>query len=68
MEKIEGENLREWMEKRNGEPINEKRALDWFQQLTLIVHNVHQNNLFHRDIKPSNLLLSSNGQVSSFDE
>jgi hypothetical protein len=51
MEKIEGENLQEWMKKRNGDPINEKRTLDWLQQLTLILHNVHQNNLFHRDIR-----------------
>jgi serine/threonine protein kinase len=67
MEKIEGENLREWMEKRNGDPINEKRALDWLEQLTLILHNVHQNNLFHRDIKPSNIMLKNDGRLVLID-
>ncbi len=67
MEKIEGENLEEWLEKRGNRPISEKRAVDWLIQLAIILHEVHQRQLFHRDIKPSNIMLKPDGQLVLID-
>ncbi len=67
MEKIDGENLEEWLEKRENRPISEKRAVDWLIQLAKILHEVHQRQLFHRDIKPSNIMLKPDGQLVLID-
>lgn len=67
MEKIDGENLEEWLEKRDNRPISEKRAVDWLIQLAKILHEVHQRQLFHRDIKPSNIMLKPDGQLVLID-
>jgi hypothetical protein len=67
MEKIDGPNLREWMQQQGGHPISEKQALNWLKQLVDILHLVHQKNYFHRDIKPENIMLRSNGQVVLVD-
>lgn len=66
MEKIQGENLSEWMEKQNN-PINETRAIDWLYQLAQIVHKVHEQKLFHRDINPSNIMLNTQGTLILVD-
>ncbi|MEB3827109.1 serine/threonine-protein kinase [Phormidium sp. CCY1219] len=65
MEKIDGENLEEWLEQ--SDPICETEALDWLQQLTEILDTLHQESLFHRDIKPSNIILRPNGQLALID-
>lgn len=65
MEKIEGENLLHWLEK-NG-AISEELALDWLQQLTEILAQVHREQLLHRDIKPSNIMLRFDGQLVLID-
>ncbi|WP_445630128.1 protein kinase domain-containing protein [Nostoc sp. DSM 114167] len=67
MEKIEGENLHEWLEKRVNRPISEKLAVDWLIQLVNTLHEVHQQQLIHRDIKPSNIMLKPNGQLALID-
>ncbi|MGV0101589.1 non-specific serine/threonine protein kinase [Nostoc sp. DSM 114160] len=67
MEKIEGENLHEWLEKRGNRPISEKLAVDWLIQLVNTLHEVHQQQLIHRDIKPSNIMLKPNGQLALID-
>lgn len=67
MEKIDGPNLREWMRQQGNYPITEKQALRWLDQLTDILHQVHQKNYFHRDIKPENIMLRSNGQLVLVD-
>jgi ABC-type branched-subunit amino acid transport system substrate-binding protein len=54
MDKIEGQNLQEWV--RSHGPITEEQALDWLRQLALILEQVHQKNIIHRDIKPSNIM------------
>ncbi|MEH2366008.1 serine/threonine-protein kinase [Nostoc sp.] len=67
MEKIEGENLHEWLQKRGNRPISEKLAIDWLNQLANTLHEVHQQQLIHRDIKPSNIMLQPNGQLVLID-
>jgi serine/threonine protein kinase len=67
MERIEGVNLEEWMEKRKREPINEKRALEWLHQLSLILHEIHKNSFFHKDIKLSNIMLNGKGNLVLVD-
>ncbi|MBD2041637.1 protein kinase domain-containing protein [Microcoleus sp. FACHB-672] len=65
MEKIEGENLADWLD--NNGPISKKEALDWLQQLTEILDRVHEQNLLHRDIKPSNIIRKPNGRLALID-
>lgn len=67
MEKINGPNLEEWLYARDNKPITQEQAIDWLQQLTEILHKVHQQKFFHRDIKPANIMLRSNGQIVLID-
>ncbi|MGL5058968.1 MAG: protein kinase domain-containing protein [Microcoleus sp.] len=47
--------------------ISQKVAINWLQQLTEILQNIHRYNLVHRDIKPSNLMLQPNGKLALID-
>lgn len=66
MEKIEGLNLQQYIQKR-GTPIDEKNAIRWLEQLVNILETVHGQNFFHRDIKPSNIMLKVDGQLVLID-
>jgi serine/threonine protein kinase len=66
MEKIEGLNLQQYIQKR-GSPIDQKFALQWLTQLVNILQEVHNQNFFHRDIKPSNIMLKVDGQLVLID-
>lgn len=65
MEKIEGQNLKQWLEE-NGS-ISETTAIDWLKQLLIILASVHSEKLLHRDIKPSNIMLRPDGQLVLID-
>ncbi|MEG4350303.1 serine/threonine-protein kinase [Microcoleus sp. LAD1_D3] len=67
MQKIEGENLQDWMSQRNNQPIGEKKARLWLEELVHILSDIHKNQLFHRDIKPSNIMLSQDGLLVLID-
>lgn len=67
MEKIDGLNLKQWMNQQGNHPISEKQALNWLKQLAEILHLVHQKNYFHRDIKPENIMIRSNGRLVLID-
>ena len=67
MEKIEGENLLEWLKNRDNRPISERQAVDWLTQLANTLHEVHQQQLIHRDIKPSNIMIKPDGQLVLID-
>jgi serine/threonine protein kinase len=67
MQKIEGENLQDWMSQRDDRPIGEKKARLWLEELVYILHDLHQNQLFHRDIKPPNIMLSQDGLLVLVD-
>ncbi|WP_313932031.1 MULTISPECIES: protein kinase domain-containing protein [Nostoc] len=65
MDKIEGENLQEWIEL-NGQ-ISQSLALDWLQQLVEILDLIHHTEIFHRDIKPANIILQPDGRLALVD-
>ena len=65
MEKIEGQDLTQWLEE-NG-PLLQAQALTWLKQLIEILAQVHQQGLLHRDIKPSNIMLRPDGQLVLID-
>jgi len=67
MEYIQGENLYNYLQLRQFEPISEKAALRWLRQLVEILDLVHGANYFHRDIKPANIMLRNNGQLALID-
>ncbi|MCT7981984.1 serine/threonine protein kinase [Laspinema sp. A4] len=66
MEKIQGENLEDWLATRNQEPITQQQAVGWLLQLTEILHQVHNQQYFHRDIKPANIMLRDPAQIKAF--
>lgn len=65
MEKIEGQNLEEWIEE--NQPISQEQALNWLQQIIEILDKLHRQGLWHRDIKPSNIMLKPDGQLVLID-
>ncbi|MCL1471933.1 CHASE2 domain-containing protein [Argonema antarcticum] len=65
MEKIEGHNLEQWLE-RNGK-ITENLAINWLKELAIILGIIHKREIFHRDIKPSNIMLRPDGQLALID-
>ncbi|WP_244141966.1 serine/threonine-protein kinase [aff. Roholtiella sp. LEGE 12411] len=65
MEKVEGENLREWLKTYGRIPQNV--ALDWFSQLINILDIVHRSGFFHRDIKPENIIHQPDGKLVLVD-
>ena len=67
MEKIEGQDLEEYLKAQKLKPITQELALDWLLQLTKILHEVHRQKFFHRDIKPSNIILKPNGYLTLID-
>ena len=67
MEKIEGMDLYEYIKQREYRPIDEKMAMQWLQELTIILQQVHNQNFFHRDIKPPNIMLRANGGLALID-
>jgi serine/threonine protein kinase len=68
MEKIEGEDLQNYMQKNGLRPINQTTAIEWLKDLLIILEQVHNKNFFHRDIKPSNIMLrAENAQLVLID-
>jgi serine/threonine protein kinase len=67
MEKIEGQDLEDYMQGKKYQPISQELALDWLLQISEILHEVHRKKFFHRDIKPSNIILKPNGYLSLID-
>ncbi|MEJ6487641.1 tetratricopeptide repeat protein [Nostoc punctiforme UO1] len=65
MDKIEGENLEEWLG--NNEKIPQYLALEWLNKLVEILDEVHRSEFFHRDIKPSNIIIKPDGQLALVD-
>ncbi|MGB3534856.1 MAG: serine/threonine-protein kinase [Microcoleaceae cyanobacterium] len=67
MEKIEGDNLQDWMKARKKQPITQAEAIDWLKQLVEILDKVHRLQYFHRDIKPQNIMRKPDGQLVLID-
>lgn len=64
MEKIEGQDLEQWIEQHC---LDQDQAIDWLKQLANILQQVHRYDLLHRDIKPSNIMLKPDGQLVLID-
>ncbi|MGD1906099.1 MAG: protein kinase [Leptolyngbyaceae cyanobacterium] len=67
MEKIDGLNLKQWMQQQGNHPIHEEQAIGWLQQLAGILQQIHHSNYFHRDIKPDNVMIRTSGQLTLVD-
>jgi serine/threonine protein kinase len=65
MEYIEGETLKEYLERKGKLNDDEIKAI--FTQMLSAVGYVHEQGLIHRDIKPSNFMISPKGQVKLLD-
>jgi serine/threonine protein kinase len=60
MERIDGTNLEEYINRSN-QQIDEATALLWLSKLTQILKEIHAKQIFHRDIKHSNIILHPDG-------
>jgi serine/threonine-protein kinase len=58
---VEGDSLRQKLEREGQLPIDE--ALDIARQVASALHYAHKQGVVHRDIKPSNILLSEGGAL-----
>jgi serine/threonine protein kinase len=65
MEYIEGETLKEYIERKGKLSVAEIKNL--FSQMLEAVGYVHDQKLVHRDIKPSNFMITQKGQVKLLD-
>ncbi|MBD2296945.1 protein kinase [Anabaena sphaerica FACHB-251] len=70
MEKIDGQNLEQWLTNQGNQPITQDRAIEWLSQMVEILSELHQNPIqqyLHRDIKPSNIMLRPSGKLVLID-
>lgn len=67
IEKIEGVNLRDWLNSGDRQPITQELALNWLKQLTEILQKIHQIPYFHLNIKPSNIILTPSEELVLID-
>lgn len=65
MEDIEGENLKNIIQKRGKLPLIE--ALDITNQICAALNIAHENDIIHCDIKPHNILITPDKQVKVTD-
>jgi serine/threonine protein kinase len=66
MERIEGENLEQWLH-HHKRVVDESQATDWLEQLAATLSYLHRKNFFHRDIKPSNIIRKPDGTLVLID-
>jgi serine/threonine protein kinase len=66
MEKIEGMNLRDYLNITE-QLIDSRTALRWLEELLLILQEVHQRGILHRDIKPQNIIFKPDGKLALID-
>jgi serine/threonine protein kinase len=74
MDYIDGEDLGQMLQRRNGQPFDLREVLPWAQQLLEILQFIHTRTfpnihvpVVHRDVKPSNIKLRANGQIVLVD-
>jgi Tol biopolymer transport system component len=63
-ELLEGEDLRAQLKRG---PIEQRRALDYAQQIARGLAAAHEQGIVHRDLKPENLFVTRNGRVKILD-
>ena len=67
MEKIDGDTLEQWLQKNRNQPISDKLAIAWLEEIVNILALVHSQKYFHRDIKPANIMLRRTGELVLID-
>jgi eukaryotic-like serine/threonine-protein kinase len=65
MGKIHGCNLEDWVHE--NQPISENQALEWLEEITLILKFIHDRKYLHRDIKPHNIMRKDDGKLVLID-
>jgi uncharacterized protein (TIGR02145 family) len=65
LEYIEGETLKQYLERKGALPDTEIERL--IEQMWSAVSYIHQKGFVHRDIKPSNFMLTSSGVIKLTD-
>ena len=65
MEYIEGETLKEYLDRKG--KLSDDEIKNLFFQMLEAVGYVHKQNLIHRDIKPSNFMINGEGQIKLMD-
>lgn len=63
-ELLEGESLRERMA---GNPLPQRKAIDYALQLARGLAAAHEKGIVHRDIKPDNVFITNDGRVKILD-
>jgi eukaryotic-like serine/threonine-protein kinase len=64
-EYVEGENLKQLINRRGGAPV--ATAIELAMQISRGLSFAHQQGLIHRDVKPQNVLLNGDGQAKVTD-
>jgi len=65
MEFVEGESLRQVLNRFRGLPV--RKALDLAQQISSGLQEAHAQGIVHRDLKPENVMLDAQGNVKIMD-
>ncbi|MEA2464128.1 MAG: hypothetical protein QOJ98_1875, partial [Acidobacteriota bacterium] len=67
MELLEGETLRDTIDKAALAPLQLRKVLDYATQIASALAVAHEKGIIHRDLKPENLFLTTEGRVKILD-
>jgi eukaryotic-like serine/threonine-protein kinase len=69
MEYVDGENLHNIMQKREGEPFDENQVVSWAIEICDVLSYLHGQEppVIYRDLKPSNIMINTEGQLKLVD-
>ena len=69
MEYVDGENLHDIMQKREGEPFDENQVVSWAIEICDVLSYLHAQDppVIYRDLKPSNIMINADGLLKLVD-
>jgi len=62
---LTGDNLEEYVKKKNG--LSEAEGLSIIKSLAATLSEIHKRNILHRDIKPANIIIDKSGEAHFID-